>query len=749
MNIFDKRPLFIIITALISGFVSFTFSDGVVRGLLLLFSILALILSLIFYYKKRFCNLLFIIVPISLLLSMICSYLYFDVHFKLYEQYSSEVEIEGKIMSVEEGSFSSTIIVKTSKINQKNKGGYKVRLSIPNYSLSEEFVPGTLVSFRATLSKFEDFSDIDATAFYFSKGICSDTTDVSDLTYIGKGTVPISTQLDFLRVQLSVRAEKFTSDKTRSLFIALFLGERDLLDDQIKLDFKRLGITHILALSGSHLTMLSIGISKMLSIIKVKKKPRLVIVSVFIIAYMVLTGLSVSIVRAGIMFLLSSALFLLKKTKDSVTSLSVSVLIILIISPYAVYDLALWLSALSTLGIVAMVDIEDYEPKKDILHTIRDAVIISFKSTLYATSAILLVSLYAFKSLSLASAMATFIFSLLSEAIMYIGMLMLMLGDIIPIGVILDLISDATYSLANAMARPDWVYLSSDYVIVTIVTIAYSIGFILFLSLCLKNKKRATLILTICFILVMSLSLVTNLVGANKDAAIYNTYEDGDRIILRSDSKVALISSAAYSSSGAYEGYRLLSDNQITYLNLYYLTGYSSGLMTDVLKIMSLMKVDTVCLPYPDSESEKIILEDLTDELTDRGTTISLYKIDEQIIWHEYKICALYRTKNGSSRPKNAFCITKNDIKMLYLSAGMMHGKEKILAFDMIADSNIVLFGTKDYKKYGNVIFDVYNENIKKIYIENEKVSIQYTIAAAYEKSGTEICRDATVSLFD
>ncbi len=749
MNIFDKRPLFIIITALISGFVAFTFSDGKMRGLLLLCAILALVLSLIFYYKNKIKNILFILIPIALLFAMICSYLYFDVHFKLYDQYSDEVEIEGKIISIEEGSFASTIIVKTSKINQKNIGGYKVKLNIPNYSLGEEFIVGTKVSFHATLTEFEDFSDIDATAFYFSKGICSDTTDVRDLTYIGRGSIPLSSYTDFLRTQLSIRAKTFTSEKTRSLFIALFLGERDLLDDQIKLDFKRLGITHILALSGSHLTMLSLGISRILSAIKVKKKPRLIIVSLFIFMYMVLTGLSVSIVRAGIMVLLSSALFLLGKTKDSVTSLSISVLIILMVSPYAVYDLALWLSALSTLGIVAMGDIEEYEPEKDILHNVIKAILISFKSTLFATSAILLVSMYAFRALSLASAVATFIFSLLAEVIMYLGMLMLVLGDIIPIGIILDLVSDATYSLANIMARPDWIYLSSDYMIVTIAAIAYSAGFILFLALCFKNKKRATLILTICFILVMGLSLVSNLVCANKDIAIYNTDEGEDRIILRSNSKVALISSAGHSSSGAYESYRLLSANQITYLNMYYLTGYSSGLISDVTKMISLIKVDTIYIPSPSCESEEIILEDLTAELTDRGTVISIYKMDEKVIWSEYEICALYRTANGASLPKNAFSISRDDIRLLYLSAGMMHGKEKVLAFDMIADSNAVLFGSKDYKKYGTLTFDVYNENIKKMYIGNERLNIQYIIADAYEKSGTEIYRDATVSLFD
>lgn len=751
MNIFDKRPLFTIIIALISGFVGFTFGDGIVRGLLLLCAVLSLVLSLIFYFKGKIKSLLFIIIPVALLLSMILSYLYFDVHFKLYEQYDQEVEIEGKIISLEKGSFSSQIIVKTEKINQINKRGYKVRLDIPNYSLGEEFIVGTKVLFYARLSEFKDFSDLDANSYYFADGISADATEVRDLTYIGKGKIPLLAHADYLRSMVLMRAETMADNKASSLFFALFLGEREMLDDQIKLDFKRLGITHILALSGLHLSIISLGLSKALSVLRVKKKARLIIVSFFIFAYMILTGLSVSVVRAGIMILLSSALFLVGKTKDSPTSLSIAVLVILIVTPYAVYDLALWLSALSTLGIVAMGDLEEvYSPdKKSILRKAGEAILSSFKASLFATSATLLVTVFAFGALSLASAVATFVFSILAEMIIYVGMLMLIFGNIIPIGFLLNLVSSATYYLANVMARPDWIYLSSDHVIIMIVTIAYTVGFLLFLSLCLKNKRTASIILASSFVLVMLTSLTANLVCASDDIAIYNADDDGDRIILRSNSKVALINSASQSTSSAYQGYELLSNEKITYLNMYYLTGYSSSLVNDVTKMISLIKVDTVYLPCPDSEKERVLLEDLSYELENRSTDICLYEQNESVIWNEYKICSLHRTLYGSSKPKTAFSISKGDKNILYLSAGMMHGTEKILAFGMIAESDAVIFGRKDHKKYNKVTFDVYNENIKSIYIAHERIDIQMAVAAEYKNSGTEIYRDATTYSLD
>ena len=51
MNIFDKRPLLLILTTLISGFVMFTFSGKILRGLLIGTAVLLICLSLILFFK--------------------------------------------------------------------------------------------------------------------------------------------------------------------------------------------------------------------------------------------------------------------------------------------------------------------------------------------------------------------------------------------------------------------------------------------------------------------------------------------------------------------------------------------------------------------------------------------------------------------------------------------------------------------------------------------------------------------------
>ena len=96
------------------------------------------------------------------------------------------------------------------------------------------------------------------------------------------------------------------------------------------------------------------------------------------------------------------------------------------------------------------------------------------------------------------SAVATFIFSILAEIIIYLGMLMLIFGRIIPLGFILNGISEAMYWLASVLSKPDWIYLCTDYTIILIVVTAYTIGFALLLALKLQKPKQTSIILAIC-----------------------------------------------------------------------------------------------------------------------------------------------------------------------------------------------------------------------------------------------------------
>ena len=99
--------------------------------------------------------------------------------------------------------------------------------------------------------------------------------------------------------------DKYLSIKSSGFIKAIILGEKSDLEAEIKNNFKKSGVLHLLAVSGLHVGFLFIFISLLLkNILGIGRKPFFVITSLIIIFYIFLTGLSPSVIRAGLMVII-------------------------------------------------------------------------------------------------------------------------------------------------------------------------------------------------------------------------------------------------------------------------------------------------------------------------------------------------------------------------------------------------------------------------------------------------------------
>ena len=101
-----------------------------------------------------------------------------------------------------------------------------------------------------------------------------------------------------------------------------------------------------------HLAILAAAIFGIFRLLRLNKRLSYVFVMLFTLFYMLLTGMPSSVMRAGLMVIISSLLFIFATTSDSLTNLLLSFFIIILIEPYAIYDLSLLLSAFATFGII-------------------------------------------------------------------------------------------------------------------------------------------------------------------------------------------------------------------------------------------------------------------------------------------------------------------------------------------------------------------------------------------------------------
>lgn len=154
-----------------------------------------------------------------------------------------------------------------------------------------------------------------------------------------------------LNLKIKKNISILLKDKYSSIFTGLILGDTSKIEEDIENDFKIANISHILAISGMHITYIIIGVEIIIKKFIGKRRTRFVTM-VILILYMFITGFSPSVVRASIMGILVLFSKLIYRKNDIWTSISLSLLILLIYNPYLITNVGLQLSYLGTIGII-------------------------------------------------------------------------------------------------------------------------------------------------------------------------------------------------------------------------------------------------------------------------------------------------------------------------------------------------------------------------------------------------------------
>ena len=143
----------------------------------------------------------------------------------------------------------------------------------------------------------------------------------------------------------------FKNEEEQGLVQGLILGDKENVSEEIEENFEITNLSHILAVSGMHITYLVIGMQILFQKLAGKRKTNIIMI-VLLILYMILAGSSPSVVRSVIMGIITIFSKLVHRKNDVINSISISLLILLIVNPYVIGNIGLQLSYLGTLGIV-------------------------------------------------------------------------------------------------------------------------------------------------------------------------------------------------------------------------------------------------------------------------------------------------------------------------------------------------------------------------------------------------------------
>ena len=212
---------------------------------------------------------------------------------------------------------------------------------------------GSLVILKGTLKNFQQPTNPGQfnAPFYYQILRISFRLSQAEIQVKSDRFYKISEGLYQLRRKAGSKVDALLPEQEASVMKTMLLGEKGILDEEIKGLYQRNGIAHILAISGLHISMIGMGLYQLLRRAGLKIRLSAILASMVIVLYGMMTGFAVSAIRAIAMFLLQMLAQILGRTYDRITALAVAAVLVLVEQPLYLFHSGFQFSFLCVLGI--------------------------------------------------------------------------------------------------------------------------------------------------------------------------------------------------------------------------------------------------------------------------------------------------------------------------------------------------------------------------------------------------------------
>lgn len=153
----------------------------------------------------------------------------------------------------------------------------------------------------------------------------------------------------------AIESIPFQDSNSNALILALLKGDRTGLARQTIADFRNAGAAHMLALSGMHLGIIYLILSRLLFFLgntPPARKTRYILITLLTLFYTLMCGAGASLVRAWLFILLNSLSKILDRPQPPGQIFCVALLLHLIARPESICEVGFQLSYLAMAGIV-------------------------------------------------------------------------------------------------------------------------------------------------------------------------------------------------------------------------------------------------------------------------------------------------------------------------------------------------------------------------------------------------------------
>ena len=300
-----------------------------------------------------------------------------------------------------------------------------------------------------------------------------------------------------LRVRVSAMLRRSLSSPWRGIALAVFTGDRSELSSVQKLAFSRTGTSHIISVSGLHVSILLFLMMSFMQLLKIPyraQKLLCLLLPLFLASFM---GSQPAVLRACIMNFLFLASYYFWAEADSVNSLFIAAFLILLFNPTRLFQAGFLLSFSATFGILAFAPFLSRKTEKWIPHReLRDLLCVSVSS--YIST--LVIVLHFYHQLPLVSLLANLLLVPLFPLYLAAILCFVMLTALCPAlasagGWVIDHVTSLLFGPLDLLAKAPILSFPSPAPILTA-------AFILFILLGyqLTRERKSTALLLCCIV---------------------------------------------------------------------------------------------------------------------------------------------------------------------------------------------------------------------------------------------------------
>jgi len=232
-------------------------------------------------------------------------------------------------------------------------GNCRVRIDEEKETWFPEVFCGNRIRVFGTFSMFSEGSNpgqFDAKTYYNGQGMYADVSALR-VTVLEEEKDVVTNVLILLKQRFRESLLSLYPQEKAGVLSAMILGDKKLLTEDVEELYRESGISHILAVSGLHISMLCMGLYKLLRKLTVPLKASSAVGVCFLVFYIIMTGASTSSLRAGIMCLVMFGAILLRRSYDLLSSLSLAAMVVTFLQPSEMTSAGFLLSFGAVLGV--------------------------------------------------------------------------------------------------------------------------------------------------------------------------------------------------------------------------------------------------------------------------------------------------------------------------------------------------------------------------------------------------------------